>query len=153
MTYTAAHGSAISLTHWARPGIEPATSWFIVRSFLLCHDGNSACSHFVCLCILLSDCPDNTLKSIIWITKLVWLFSDNTLGWEEWSCPIQSYFLHYGGGRSYSASVGNYADCVFFTSNVPLKQLFKLVRVIHTIKKGTSCNILKAASGKMWVKY
>ena len=29
-TYTTAHGNAGSLTHWARPGIEPATSWFPV---------------------------------------------------------------------------------------------------------------------------
>ena len=25
-----AHGNARSLTHWARPGIKPATSWFLV---------------------------------------------------------------------------------------------------------------------------
>ena len=31
MTYTTAHGNARSLIHWARPGIEPATSWFPVR--------------------------------------------------------------------------------------------------------------------------
>ena len=30
-TYTTAHGNAGSLTHWARPGIEPSTSWFLVR--------------------------------------------------------------------------------------------------------------------------
>ena len=29
-TYTTAHGKADSLTHWARPRIEPATSWFLV---------------------------------------------------------------------------------------------------------------------------
>ena len=29
-TYTTAHNSR-SLTHWARPGIQPATSWFLVR--------------------------------------------------------------------------------------------------------------------------
>ena len=29
-TYTAAHGKAGSLTHRVRPGIEPATSWFLV---------------------------------------------------------------------------------------------------------------------------
>jgi len=28
-TYTTAHGNAGSLTHWARPGIEPTTSWFL----------------------------------------------------------------------------------------------------------------------------
>ena len=30
VTYTTAHGSARSLTHWERPGIEPTTSWFLV---------------------------------------------------------------------------------------------------------------------------
>ena len=30
-TYTTAHGNARSLIHWARPGIETATSWFPVR--------------------------------------------------------------------------------------------------------------------------
>ena len=30
-TYTTAHGNTGSLTHWARPGIQPATSWFLIR--------------------------------------------------------------------------------------------------------------------------
>ena len=30
MTYTTAHDNARSLTHWARPGSEPATSWFLI---------------------------------------------------------------------------------------------------------------------------
>ena len=30
LTYTTAHGNARSLTRWARPGIEPAASWFLV---------------------------------------------------------------------------------------------------------------------------
>ena len=30
-TYTTAHGNALSLTHWARPGTEPASSWILVR--------------------------------------------------------------------------------------------------------------------------
>ena len=30
MTYTTAHCIARSLTHWVRPGIKPATSWFLV---------------------------------------------------------------------------------------------------------------------------
>jgi len=29
--YTTSHSNAGSLTHWVRPGIEPATSWFLVR--------------------------------------------------------------------------------------------------------------------------
>ena len=28
--YTTAHSSARSLTHWAKPGIKPETSWFLV---------------------------------------------------------------------------------------------------------------------------
>ena len=28
--YTRAHSNTGSLTHWVRPGIEPATSWFLV---------------------------------------------------------------------------------------------------------------------------
>ena len=30
VTYTIAHSKARSLTHWARPGIEPASSWLLV---------------------------------------------------------------------------------------------------------------------------
>ena len=29
--YTTAHSNTRSLTHWVRPGIEPTTSWFLVR--------------------------------------------------------------------------------------------------------------------------
>ena len=31
VTYTTAHGNAASLTHWARPEIEPTSSWMLVR--------------------------------------------------------------------------------------------------------------------------
>ena len=56
-TYNTAHGNTRSSTHWVRPGIEPATSWFLVwyvnhwattgtpssHRILnpLCHGGNS----------------------------------------------------------------------------------------------------------------
>ena len=29
-TYTTAHGNTRSLTHWVRPWVKPATSWFLV---------------------------------------------------------------------------------------------------------------------------
>ena len=35
VTYTTAHGSTSSLTHWVRPGIEPVSSWMLVR-FINC---------------------------------------------------------------------------------------------------------------------
>ena len=47
VTHTTAHGNTRSLTHWARPGIEPATSWFLVRFVNpLCHDRNSTHGNF-----------------------------------------------------------------------------------------------------------
>ena len=30
-TYTTAHSNTGSLAHWARPGIEPASSWIVIR--------------------------------------------------------------------------------------------------------------------------
>ena len=30
VTYTTAHGNTRSITHWVRPGIEPASSWILV---------------------------------------------------------------------------------------------------------------------------
>ena len=41
VTYTTAHGNPESLTHWARPGIEPASSWYQLASLLLCHNQDS----------------------------------------------------------------------------------------------------------------
>ena len=35
MTYTTAHGNAGSLTHWARPGVKPSSSWMLV-GFINC---------------------------------------------------------------------------------------------------------------------
>ena len=52
VTCTAALGSAVSLTHWGRPGIEPALSWVLVGFLPLSHNGNSwkfLMLHF-CLC-------------------------------------------------------------------------------------------------------
>ena len=40
-TYTTAHSNAGSLTHRARPGIKPTSSWVLVGSLLLSHDRNS----------------------------------------------------------------------------------------------------------------
>ena len=35
------HSNAGSQTHWARPGIEPGSSWILVSSLLLSHNSNS----------------------------------------------------------------------------------------------------------------
>ena len=46
-TYTTACSNTESLTHWARPGIKPATSWFLVKILFCCiMIGTPACSTF-----------------------------------------------------------------------------------------------------------
>ena len=41
VTFTTALGSAGSRTYWARPGIQPASSWILVGLFPLPHNRNS----------------------------------------------------------------------------------------------------------------
>ena len=46
-TYTTAHGTAGSLTHWARTGIEPVPAWMLIR-FINCWamTGTPGCDFF-----------------------------------------------------------------------------------------------------------
>ena len=46
VNYTIAHGNARSLTHWARPGINPATSWLLV-GFICAAKGNSQFLNYI----------------------------------------------------------------------------------------------------------
>ena len=46
MTYAAAYGNSGSLTHWARPGIQPTSSQLCPILNLLSHNGNSPCRDF-----------------------------------------------------------------------------------------------------------
>ena len=49
-TYTTAHGNAGSLTHWARAGTEPSTSWFLVGIVNHCATtGTPVLSFFNCV--------------------------------------------------------------------------------------------------------
>jgi len=41
VTYTTTHSHVTSLTHRARPGIKPTSSWILVRFITLTHDENS----------------------------------------------------------------------------------------------------------------
>ena len=45
-TYTTAPGNAKSLTHWARLGIKPAASWFLVRFVNWATMGTPGCPFF-----------------------------------------------------------------------------------------------------------
>ena len=53
-TYTTAYGNARSLTYGARPGIEPTTSWFLVRFINHCATTGTPRGAFSCLCFLLN---------------------------------------------------------------------------------------------------
>ena len=46
LTYTTAHGNALSLTHQVRPGIEPASSWILVGFVSTAQHRNSWCSPY-----------------------------------------------------------------------------------------------------------
>ena len=48
-TYTTAHSNARSLTHWARSGIEPAASWFLVRFVNHCARTGTPCPFLNCI--------------------------------------------------------------------------------------------------------
>ena len=50
-TYTTAHGNTRSLTHWARPGFEPASSWILVR--FVSPEPRRELLHVVLICICL----------------------------------------------------------------------------------------------------
>ena len=39
VTFTTAHSKAGSLTHQARPGIEPTSPWILIAFVSLCHNG------------------------------------------------------------------------------------------------------------------
>ena len=46
-TYTTAHSNAGMSTHWARPGIEPATSWFLIGFVNHCATTGTPISDFL----------------------------------------------------------------------------------------------------------
>ena len=50
-TYTTAHGNVRSLSHWAKPGIKPASSWIPVKC--LTHWSTTGIPHLCFLCCLM----------------------------------------------------------------------------------------------------
>ena len=71
-TYTTAHGNASSLTHEVFPEIEPATSWLLLDSFLLRHNGNARTDEYF------------SWFSIVWFCFLI----------NEFVAPIVQSYLH-----------------------------------------------------------
>ena len=53
-TYTTAYGNAKSLTHWARPGIEPVSSWTLAR-FVSAEPSPELLTDFLILAILVGN--------------------------------------------------------------------------------------------------
>ena len=67
LAYTTAHGNTGSLTHWARPGMEPASSWIRSNWFLLTNDWNSSFPLFQQLFLAIKKV--NTKSNSIWKIK------------------------------------------------------------------------------------
>ena len=83
--HTAVHGNPGSLTHWVRPGIELATSWFLVGLFPLCHNGNSWCVMYIKSCLT----PGWLYTVVVFVTfKIIILLYD-------WFVNNMTYFLQF----------------------------------------------------------
>ena len=80
-TYSIAHSNAGSLTHWGRPGSEPASSWILVES----HNGKSHWS------ISKEDCISQ-FKGII--LAIVWLQTRKK--WKNNNAALASTHGTYG---------------------------------------------------------
>ena len=65
-TYTTAHSNTGSLTHWARPGIEPTTSWLLAR--------------------FVSAVPQGELLHILLNLTLLYLYKCMTHIFKPWTC-------------------------------------------------------------------
>ena len=116
VTHTTAHGNAGFPTHWARPGIEPTTSWFLVRFVnhwaMMGTPGFFYCYYFFNGC-----------------TCSIWTCSGQKMN------PSQSCNLHHSCGKTASfnalpqargwtcASAGTWAAAVVFLIPVPQQEL------------------------------
>ena len=74
VTYTTAHDNAGSLTHWARPGIEPTSSW-ILGGFINCWAtmGNSLSFNLICTFFWYA--------LVFWLNQIVILFLHDLCLW------------------------------------------------------------------------
>ena len=106
-TYTTVHSNARSLTHWARPGIEPVSSWILVgfisavpqweqplqtlNIYQLLKEGTrttviNKLSNSTYKLILMGEYTEIVLKQILigiswWLSRLrIWCFPDHGLG-------------------------------------------------------------------------
>ena len=81
VTYTTTHDNARSLTHWARPGIEPATSWFLVGFVSTRNE-----------LFIWKECLDITFQSEVW--KLV-LWISNWILYTSWGFEKNFYYTFW----------------------------------------------------------
>ena len=106
---TTAHGNTRSLTHWARPGIKPASSWILVRFI-------SAVPHRElwkdqCFLSSLSSAGSWEVISkwmikwrIKWVPggeghRLGFLLPPFSASWRNWRCGVVFFCLHHRKGK------------------------------------------------------
>ena len=74
-TYTTGHSNARSLTHWRRPGFEPASSWMLVKFTSTEPQGNSSKYTLIDVIFFLFDrnnifiCYQDALSQTPWISS------------------------------------------------------------------------------------
>ena len=92
-TYTTAHGNTGFLTHWARPGIEPESSWILVRFITAqplweLHKYHSEQSHYIVICLSLRTrrsfsivpiTPCRFSKSGVGLMRIFWIWFSNAI--------------------------------------------------------------------------
>ena len=78
-TYTTAHGNAGPLTHWARSGLEPATSWLLVRFVNYCTRMGT-----LILCISVVSVVTSPLSFLIYLCPLFYFLISLTKGLPIW---------------------------------------------------------------------
>ena len=99
--YTTAHGNARSLTHWERPGIEPASSWMLLRFVStdpqreLCHCvvSDKALEHVLLYSLIqLSSSSGKPLRFVLTLWRLAFLCLESLATVEVgWACIVEKY--------------------------------------------------------------
>ena len=152
-TYITAHSNTGSLTHWARPGIELATSWFLVDSFPLRLDGHSLSLFYNRLKadVTLIQCqpPSGTPSFLQMVTSFSYEVCNACLPSvcpkPQYSQGVFSYFI-------YSSSPPEFWGFFFF---FPLPMLYQELKLVTSSQKHNSLSRpkLKKSLGQVILTY
>jgi len=89
--YTTAHSNATSLTHWARPGSKPMTSWFIVRFINDCTTMGTPTGDYWYICICCHFKPRFPVDSLFLVSSFLF-----RIGWFPFILCLSTYLFSFG---------------------------------------------------------